>query len=210
MAGAPPLIGQLGWQAPSTGGVEPTSPPAPGGYAALNQQLYSPADRQSFIASNRRRLFTKTAPVVVALSSSNTGNAIVTLQDLPTQGDGYLFEYMAGLVSTVDVTGHLTIVDTAVQVGNGSNLFLPLGTPQPTTLIPRVGTSLIFLPTPLLTTKDLDEWSRLAGFGSIFGAVSPLTVQLSVSMVNNDGAASHNFTVSFWLAYRFINGLTGA
>jgi|SRR5579871_6779584 len=177
----------------------------------MGQLLWSlgaPPDPESFNVSARRRLFATSGAVSVPLSSSNTASAIVTIPDTVNQNDGLFFELLGGQVTPTDTSGHLSIVDCSLSLGNGSNLFLPIATPEPTTLIPRVNTSLLFGAVPLLTNPDMNQWSLLAGAGAL--NPSNIQVQLSVSMVNNDGAAAHIFTVRLWVGYRFVNGLGGA
>lgn len=190
-------------------------------YNAILYGLGAPPDPESFDVSPRRRLFNNSGSVSVPLSSSNTATATVTLPDTAQPGsnppgitnkEGLLFEFVGALVIPGDTTGHLAIVDAALQMTNPAiGAFLPLATPEATTLIPRVGTSLLFSPIPVLTATDIDQWEIETTNTSLFAVNGqPLKVQLTVSMANNDGAGAHSFSLQLWLAYRKISGLMGA
>lgn len=183
----------------------------------LSQLFYglgAPPDQQSFDVSPRRRLFASSGSTSVPLSSSATATATITLPDNLVLTDGLFFELLSARVSAADTTGHLTIVDAALAIidNPASAFILPVATPQPTTLIPRLQTSLLFGAVPPLTAPDLEQWLKAVNPAlSLFaGAEQPLKLQLTVSCANNDGAAAHSFTVFFNAAYRKVSGLGGA
>lgn len=183
--------------------------------AQLVYGLGAPIDLESYNVSARRRLFNAVTSVSVPLSSSNTATASVTLPDTLTDKDGWLFDFLGGQVVASDTTGHLTIVDlnlslfTSISV----NALVPLGVPTPTTLIPRLATSLQFPPVGLITALDLAQWGMGTGAITSYAQLfqnQPQKLSLAVSMANNDGASAHSFGVNFWVGYRFVNGLQGA
>jgi hypothetical protein len=180
--------------------------------SALLYQMGAPGDPESFNVSPRRRLSQTPGATNVPANSSATITVTYPLADTLTDKDGLYFEWLAAILAASDTTGHLQVVDTAIYLTPASSgiPIVPLGVPTPTTLFPRQQLSLQFQQPPLLAARDLDQWSIQNGGPSLFLATSqPLSILLRVSLVNND-AAIHSAALSFWTAYRFVNGLGGA
>lgn len=180
--------------------------------AALLYGLGAPPDSESFDISPRRRIVATAGPTVVPATGSATLALPITLQDVLQSKDGLLFDYLTAVVVPADQTGHLQIVDTALQLFTSisSVAIVPLSQPTVTTLFPRLGTTLQFALPPLLTFADLDQWARFPPLIELnLISDQPMKLSLTVSLANND-AAPHSASVQFWVAYRKVSGLSGA
>lgn len=184
--------------------------------AALLYNLGAPPDPESFDISPRRRKIAQVNAISVPANGSATLTGQIQLQDILQPKDGLLIDWMTAVVSPSDQSGHLQIVDTSlalfdnIQGAPPNPSIVPLAQPSVTTLFPRLATTLQFAPPPLLAFTDLDQWARQAPLNNqnLIGTQG-LIMTLTVSLANND-AALHSVSMTWWVAYRKVSGLSGA
>lgn len=183
----------------------------PDGYQALRYGLFSPPDRQGFIATPRRRLFALANAVALPVGTTAVSQ-LLTLQDTLQLDDGLQIEYLGAQITVAPgAAAVITIKDVAIQlIVAGNTILLPLGTPTITTLTPTGSDTFQFAAQPLLAARDLDFFARLNGVAGGISAPGSQPLQLQFVVNYLDATAASTVTSRFFAMYRVVQGLTGA